>query len=90
MATNVGKIAAPQGTYIEGGQEKTRWGYYGAVFRNDKGQLRLKFDSIPTNMHETGGWFSVFENKPQQEPEQQGFRKRPKSESVDPNEDVPF
>ena len=63
MTTKVGDLMVPNGKYISDGEEKTRWLKCGALFINDRGQHRLKLDAIPINFHETGGWFSVFEER---------------------------
>ena len=76
------EVCGSAGTYkAQDGSEKTRWIKAGVVFKNDKGYVSLKLDSVPTRRNENGElWLSLFvpqdrkpaESKP--EPVQQGFR----------------
>lgn len=50
------------GTYMQEGQEKKRYMTVGALLENDKGELSLRLDAIPTG-HEWGGWINFFEPK---------------------------
>ena len=89
----IGDIVSPAGKYIKDGEEKTRWQKCGGLFQNERGQFRIKLEAIPVNMHETNGWFSVFEKDNKQQPQQQsGFRQpAPVQQQFDPDDDdIPF
>jgi len=60
MADVVGDIMFPNGKYISGSEEKTRWLKCGVLLQTDKG-YRIKLECLPINMGE--GWFNVFEPK---------------------------
>jgi hypothetical protein len=79
MATKLGDLMAPNGTYrTQDGEEKTRWIKCGVAIHSDKG-LRIKLEAVPVG--EFDGWMSVFEDKPKdQAPKQEGFRSPPTSE----------
>jgi hypothetical protein len=89
------EVCGSAGTYkAQDGSEKTRWIKAGVVFKNDKGYVSMKLDSIPTRRNEEGElWLSLFvpqDKKPSQtasqEP-QQGFRDNPAPAHDD---DIPF
>jgi hypothetical protein len=84
MASVIGKIVFPNGTYQKDGVEKTSWLRCGALIQTDKG-MRIKLDALPVNMQE--GWFQVFEED--DKPNQGGGQatQKPKTES---QEDIPF
>ena len=42
------------------GQDKTAWTKVGAIFTNDKGQISLKLDFMPTTVDPRGLWLSIF------------------------------
>lgn len=56
----IGKYTTKDGT------EKKRYLTVGAVFENDKGQMALKLDALPTTP-EWSGWISFYEPKEQQQ-----------------------
>lgn len=58
------ELTATVGTYQKNGEEKKRYQRCGTVFENEKGQLSVKLECIPTTP-EWNGWFSCFE--PRQE-----------------------
>ena len=72
------EVCGSAGTYkSQDGSEKTRWIKAGVVFKNDKGYVSMKLDSIPTRRNEKGElWLSLFvpKDKPESKPVQQGFR----------------
>jgi hypothetical protein len=84
MAKVIGKIAAPGGTYIKDGEEKTRWINCGILLETDNG-MRIKLDALPVNMGE--GWLSVF---PPDEKRQQTETTAPQRKAVASDPDIPF
>ena len=84
------EVCGSAGTYkAQDGSEKTRWIKAGVVFKNDKGYVSLKLDSVPTRRNENGElWLSLFvpqDKKDAQAPSEKpagGFR-----EPVDPGPD---
>ena len=90
MAKVIGKIAAPGGTYMKDGEERTRWINCGILLETDRG-FRIKLDALPVNMGE--GWLQVFDpDERQSKPAAQtGFRDKPAPSTVEANqEDIPF
>ena len=89
MATVIGDICFPMGKFTDrGGNEKTRWGKAGVLMRRDDGSFCGKIDMIPVGAQDDL-WFSVFEKKNPTH----GSSEKPaqdRSESVDPDEDLPF
>ena len=52
--------------YTDGqGQEKTRWTKVGKAFHNDKGNIAIKFDSIPVAGWD--GWIQLFDERQQEQ-----------------------
>lgn len=69
----LGDIMFPGGKFTDrGGNEKTRWIKCGALFQKANGAYTIKLDAVPLGMDPDGGWFSVFEKKPQPQQQQQG------------------
>ena len=62
MAKKVYDAVATVGEYKKDGETKKRYLTVGAVFENDKGQLSMKLDALPT-VKEWSGWISFFEPK---------------------------
>ena len=62
MATKKYDAVATVGEYQKNGETKKRYLTVGAVFENDKGQLSLKLDALPT-VKEWNGWISFYEPK---------------------------
>ena len=85
MARVTHNLVVPDGEYIDkDGNEKKRWKRCGILMETDKGP-RIKLDSIPISLFETGGWISCFPaedrnsggGQQQAQPQQQsGFRQR--------------
>jgi hypothetical protein len=89
------EVCGSAGTYkAQDGSEKTRWIKAGVVFKNDKGYVSLKLDSIPTRRNEQGElWLSLFvpqAKDEQKKPEQQGFREDKPDLSKTDGDDIPF
>ena len=87
MATVIGKICAPTGTYIKDGTEKTSWTKCGVLMETDKG-FRIKMDAYPVV---SDGWFAVFEEDNQ--PQSQGSANKPApapSGAVGDDDKMPF
>jgi hypothetical protein len=83
MASVIGKIVFPNGTYRKGDEEKTSWLRCGVLLQTDKG-MRIKIDCLPVNMQE--GWFQVFEED--DKPNQASSQAAAKQPEKDPN--IPF
>lgn len=62
MAKKKYDAVATVGEYQKGGETKKRYLTVGAVFENDRGQLSMKLDALPTNK-EWSGWISFYEPK---------------------------
>jgi hypothetical protein len=83
MASVIGKIVFPNGTYQKDGEEKTSWLRCGVLLQTDKG-MRIKIDCLPVNMQE--GWFQVFEED--DKPNQASSQATAKQPAKDPT--IPF
>jgi len=100
MAKVIGKLACPNGKYInDAGEEKTRWSIHGVILQTDNG-MRVKLESLPLTNADGGIWFSVFEDDNQQasrgaqsNARSQGFRDKP-APNQNPDDggqpDIPF
>ena len=93
------EVLGSAGTYkAQDGSEKTRWIKAGVVFKNDKGYVSMKLDSIPTRRNENGElWLSLFvpqDKKPAQAATQErsgSFRDAPADEPPPMSDsDMPF
>lgn len=82
MATVIGKVCAPTGTYIKDGEEKTSWSRCGILMQTDKG-FRIKLDTVPIG---GDGWFSVFE----EEPQSKGSAHKASSRPSEDDDGMPF
>jgi len=84
MATKIGDIMFPTGTYIKDGEEKTQWSKCGVVLNTDRG-MTIKLDLMPVGIEKNGGWFKVFEdtNEPKATP-------APAKASPPLKDDLPF
>ena len=69
MATVIGDITFPNGTYMKDGQEKTRWLRCGVLMKTDKG-FRIKLDCVPVGVEPGNAWFNVFERDGQPQAQQ--------------------
>jgi hypothetical protein len=84
MATVIGDIKCPNGTYIKDGEEKTSWLRCGVLLNTDKG-YRIKLDCLPMNPGD--GWFSVFPREDRND----GYTSTSKSsEQSGQTDDTPF
>ena len=91
MAEVIGEVMFPNGKYISGNEEKTRWLKCGVLLQTDNG-MRLKLECLPINMNE--GWFNIFDPKPKDGQQsapagQSGFRNSAPS-SGGKQDDIPF
>ena len=85
MATKIGNIVFPSGSYVKDGAEKTVWLKCGVLLQKDDGKFCMKLDALPINMNE--GWFNVFEDDPK--PQQQAAAPAVKAAPAEPQSDIP-
>ena len=77
----LGNLVAVVGEYESNGETKKQYHRCGACFVNDKKQISIKLDAVPTNFN---GWLNVYpdEEKPAQ--------KRTEAPVADFDDDLPF
>jgi hypothetical protein len=66
MATKRYDAVATVGEYTKNGETKKRYMNVGVVFENDKGQLSLKLDALPTGK-EWSGYINFYDPKDTQD-----------------------
>lgn len=65
MASVIGIVKAPNGTYQKDGETKTRWLNCGLLLEREDGSWALKLDALPVNPpkknpDDQGLWFNVY------------------------------
>lgn len=91
MATKLGNLTVPNGTYTKNGEEKTRWARMGILLQKEDGTFAIKIDAIPGRLFhpDNDGWVQVFPDQEDRPQANSGGGFRNKSSGA-PDDDVPF
>lgn len=89
MSQKMMKMMAPNGTYMKGNEEKTKWQQIGVLFIYEDGNMQAKMDCLPINGWDGKIMFFERDNYSQQ-PKQQQQQPAQSSNQQLFNDDVPF